>query len=82
VARDEFRIRGTEGEIDLSPLNDPGLVSPAGREHIPAPANLHYPCVENFVGAVLEGAPLRSSGATAILTDWVTEQVLRGRVRP
>ena len=82
VARDEFRIRGTEGEIDLNPLNGPDLVSPAGTEHIPAPANLHYPCVENFVGAVLEGEPLLSSGATAIVTDWVTEQVLRGAFRP
>ncbi len=75
--RDEFRIRGTEGEIDLTPLVGPDLVYPGGREDIPAPQNLHYPCVENFVSAVLEGAPLVSSGKTAILTDWVTEQLIR-----
>jgi len=65
VQRDEFRILGTEGEINLTPLNAP-----------PVHANLHYPCVENFVSAVIEGAPLASSGKTAILTDWVTEQAL------
>ena len=75
VARDEFRVRGTEGEIDLSPLNEASLVSPAGVERIPAPLNLHFPCIANFVAAVLDGAPLRSSGETALLTDWVTEQV-------
>src|SRR5204862_6636901 len=30
VDRDEFRIRGTRGEIDLTPLNGPQLVYPGG----------------------------------------------------
>jgi 1,5-anhydro-D-fructose reductase (1,5-anhydro-D-mannitol-forming) len=77
VARDEFRIRGTEGEIDLSPLNGDSLVYPGGRESIAAPGNLHYPCVHDFVDAVLDGSPLRSSGASAMATDWVTEQVVK-----
>jgi predicted dehydrogenase len=76
VVRDEFRVRGTEGELDLTPLNGDRIVSPAGEESVPAPANLHFPCVAEFVSAVVDGAPLRSSGATAILTDWVTAQVL------
>lgn len=79
ITRDEFRIRGTEGEMDLSPLNSPALVYPGGREEIPAPANLHYPCIENFVSAVLEGALLVSSADTAVFTDWVTEQVARAQ---
>jgi 1,5-anhydro-D-fructose reductase (1,5-anhydro-D-mannitol-forming) len=78
VPRDEFRIRGTEGEIELTPLNGPSLVYPGGQEHLPAHENLHYPCVSNFVNAVLDNDPLRSTGASAILTDWVTEQVVRG----
>ena len=78
IGRDEFRIRGTDGEIDLSPLNGDSLVFPGGRESIAAPANLHYPCVHNFVGAVLDGTPLRSSGASAMATDWVTGQVMKG----
>jgi predicted dehydrogenase len=77
IARDEFKIRGTDGEIDLSPLNGDSLVFPGGREVIPAPVNLHYPCIHDFVEAVLDGAPLRSSGKSAMVTDWVTGQVLR-----
>jgi 1,5-anhydro-D-fructose reductase (1,5-anhydro-D-mannitol-forming) len=82
VARDEFRIRGTEGEMNLTPLNGPLLTYPVladkgGHEDIPAPENLHYPCIANFVAAVLDGAPLRSSGVSASVTDWVTEQVMQ-----
>lgn len=76
VPRDEFRIRGTEGELDLSPLNGPSLVHPGGTEQVPAPGNLHYPCVEDFVSAVLDGTSPRSSGATALATEWVTNQAL------
>jgi predicted dehydrogenase len=74
VPRDEFRIRGMEGEIDLTPLSGPELLYPGGAERIPAPANLHYPCVENFVSAVLGKSELRSSGATALFTEWVIQQ--------
>ena len=75
--RDEFRIRGTDGEIEMTPLNSGVLRYPGGEENLPPHKNLHYPCVENFVAAVLDGAPLRSTGASAILTDWVTGQVLQ-----
>jgi predicted dehydrogenase len=75
VARDEFRIRGTEGELDLSPLNAPALKYPGGSEAIPAPANLHYPCIEDFVSAVLQGAAPRSTGASALAAEWVMDQV-------
>jgi predicted dehydrogenase len=77
--RDEFRIHGTDGIIDLSPLNSPDLVFPGGREHLPPHANLHYPCIENFVSAILYGEPLRSSGSSAIWTDWVNRT---GRAQP
>jgi 1,5-anhydro-D-fructose reductase (1,5-anhydro-D-mannitol-forming) len=76
IARDEFRIRGTDGEIDLSPLNGDSLVFPGGKEAIPAPENLHYPCIHNFVEAALDRAPLRSSATSALATDWVTGQVM------
>jgi 1,5-anhydro-D-fructose reductase (1,5-anhydro-D-mannitol-forming) len=77
VKRDECRIRGTEGEMDLTPLNGPELVYPGGRESIPNHANVHYPIVENFVDAVLGKAPLLSSGASAYWTDWITQQTKR-----
>ena len=74
VNRDECRIRGTEGEIEMSPLNGPELIYPGGRENLPSHSNLHYPMIENFVDAVLDGKPLLSSGVSAYVTDWVTEQ--------
>jgi 1,5-anhydro-D-fructose reductase (1,5-anhydro-D-mannitol-forming) len=74
VARDECRIRGTDGEMQLSPLNGPELVYSGGQESLPPHPNLHYPMVENFVSAVLEGVPLLASGEASIWTDWVTEQ--------
>ena len=77
VQRDEFVIRGTEGEIDMSPLNSGRLVYPGGEESLPPHANLHFPCVQNFVDAVLDGVPLRATGASSVLTDWVTEEVSR-----
>ncbi len=77
VARDEFRIVGTEGEIDLSPLNGPEITFPGGSDHLPPHENLHYPCIENFVSAVVDGTPLASSAETAVWTDWVTELARR-----
>jgi 1,5-anhydro-D-fructose reductase (1,5-anhydro-D-mannitol-forming) len=74
VKRDECRIRGTDGEMDLTPLNGPELVYPGGREILPPHANLHYPMLENFVNAVLGKAPLLSSGESAWWTDWVIER--------
>ena len=74
VSRDECRIRGTEGEMNLSPLNGPELIYPGGRENLPPHANLHYPMVENFVDAVLGKTPLLASGASSFWTDWVTER--------
>jgi 1,5-anhydro-D-fructose reductase (1,5-anhydro-D-mannitol-forming) len=74
VRRDECRIRGTEGEMELSPLNGPELIYPGGRETLPPHANLHYPIIENFVDAVEGKAPLLASGAQAFWTDWVTER--------
>ncbi len=77
VRRDECRIRGTEGEMELSPLNGPDLVYPGGRESIPNHANVHLPMIENFVDAVENGAPLLASGSDAYWTDWITEQAQR-----
>ncbi len=72
VFRDQFRVIGTEGEINLDPLHGPALRYPGGEEQLPTHANLHYPCVENFVKAVLDGEPLACPGEEAIWTDWVT----------
>jgi 1,5-anhydro-D-fructose reductase (1,5-anhydro-D-mannitol-forming) len=77
VKRDECRIRGTDGEIDLNPLNGPELIYPGGREHLPPHTNLHHPMIENFVDATLGKAPLLANGASSYWTDWVIEQARR-----
>jgi len=74
VKRDQCRIRGTEGEMDLTPLNGPELIYPGGRENLPPHANLHYPMIENFVDAVCGKAPLLATGASSFWTDWVIER--------
>ena len=84
INRDQFRVIGSEGEISLDPLNGPALrfLDGEGRlreEQLPAHANVHYPAVENFVAAVLEGAPVACPIDEAIWTDWVTEQVKKAQ---
>lgn len=80
INRDECRFRGTDGEMELSPLNGPDLIYTGARESLPPHANLHYPMIENFVDAVEGKAPLLSSGASAYWTDWVTEQVCAKKI--
>jgi predicted dehydrogenase len=75
VDRDEFRIVGTEGAIEMTPLNSGRLVWPGGIEELPPHANLHYPLVAHFADALLDGSPLISTGETALWTDWVTGKV-------
>src|SRR5215472_2937722 len=77
IRRDECHIRGTEGEIEMSPLNEPDLIYPGGKEMLPTHPNLHFPLIANFVDAVEGKAPLAASGADAYLTDWVTQQARR-----
>jgi 1,5-anhydro-D-fructose reductase (1,5-anhydro-D-mannitol-forming) len=77
VNRDECRIRGTHGEIEMSPLNGPTLIYPGGQENLPAHQNFHYPMIENFVDAAEGKAPLLASGASSFWTDWVTERARR-----
>lgn len=76
IVRDEFRVVGTEGELNLTPLNGPDMAittrDGSRKEQWPAHPNVHYPIVANFVEAVLDGTPLVSPGETAIPTDWVT----------
>jgi 1,5-anhydro-D-fructose reductase (1,5-anhydro-D-mannitol-forming) len=78
IKRDECRIRGTDGEMEMSPLNGPELVYPGGHENLPVHANVHLPLIENFVDAVEGKAELLASGQNAYWTDWVTERA-RGR---
>jgi 1,5-anhydro-D-fructose reductase (1,5-anhydro-D-mannitol-forming) len=81
--RDHFRVTGTDGEIDLSPLNGPQLRIRTVRgeqiENLPPHANLHYPVVSNFVSAISGNAALACTAADAAQTDWIIEQASRSR---
>jgi 1,5-anhydro-D-fructose reductase (1,5-anhydro-D-mannitol-forming) len=79
VSRDECLIRGTDGELEMSPLNGPDLIYPAGRESLPVHPNVHLPLIENFVDAVSGKAPLVASGATSYWTDWITQEARKNR---
>ncbi|HEY1649305.1 MAG TPA: Gfo/Idh/MocA family oxidoreductase [Terracidiphilus sp.] len=86
LPRDQFRIIGTEGELNLDPLNGPdlrihNLAGGVQVEMLPAHANVHYPLVLNFVGAVLAHTPasLACPGEQGSWVDWVIEQVVRTR---
>jgi predicted dehydrogenase len=84
VARDQFRIIGEDGEINLDPLNGPErrVTNTAGSqtELLPPHANLHFPIVENFVDAVLANDPTRLAcpAEQAAWVDWAIEQVVSG----
>ncbi len=82
VARDQFRIIGEDGEINLDPLNGPELrvtnTTGSRTELLPPHANLHFPVVENFVDAVLANDPTRLAcpAEQAAWVDWTIEQVV------
>jgi len=78
VARDEFRVVGTEGEMVLTPLNGGSIRWPDGEEELPTETLRHLPIIRNFVAAVLDGGSLMCAGDEAVWVDWVTEQVMRG----
>ncbi len=83
VQRDQFRIVGEEGEINLDPLNSPELRlstrTESRVESLPPHDNFHYPLVENFVDAALSGdrERLACPAEEAAWVDWTIEQVAR-----
>jgi predicted dehydrogenase len=76
VARDQFRVIGTEGEIVLDPMNGPELRVVGRVEMLPKAENVHAPLVANFVDAMLDGAALACPIEEAVWTDWVTGEVM------
>lgn len=79
AALDDFRIVGVGGEMDLSPLSGPVLRHPGVREELPCDDNRHYPCIENFVRAVVDGVPLVCNAADSLPTAWVLSEGLKDR---
>jgi predicted dehydrogenase len=79
VARDEFRVIGSAGALELTPLNGPDIRWPDGGEQLSVAANVHQPLIQNFLAAALDGSALACPGHQAIWTDWVTQQVMDQR---
>jgi 1,5-anhydro-D-fructose reductase (1,5-anhydro-D-mannitol-forming) len=81
VARDQFRVIGSEGELGLDPLNGPELSVGGQVEMLPPHANLHYPLVSNFVDAILSNSPaaITCSGEQGRWVDWTIEQVMQSQ---
>jgi predicted dehydrogenase len=76
INRDQFRVIGTNGEINLDSLSGPILRVGDLEESLPAHSNVHYPSIENFVAAILDGTPLACPGDQALWTDRVIQNVL------
>jgi predicted dehydrogenase len=76
ITRDQFRVIGSDAELNLDPLSGPILRINNHEESLPPHDNLHYPCIENFVSAILDGAPLACPGDQALWTDRVLQAVL------
>jgi 1,5-anhydro-D-fructose reductase (1,5-anhydro-D-mannitol-forming) len=77
VSRDQFRIIGTDGEMNLDPLSGPELRYAGKEEFLPTDKNVHAPLIDDFVSAILDGTPLVCPGSEAIRTDWVTSKAAR-----
>lgn len=79
VARDQFRVIGTDGELGLDPLNGPELRVNDQIEMLPAHQNLHYPLIANFVDAIVSNSPaaIACPAEEGRWVDWTIEQVMR-----
>jgi 1,5-anhydro-D-fructose reductase (1,5-anhydro-D-mannitol-forming) len=98
VKRDQFRVLGVEGEINLDPLNGPelrihigagrmgagGIGAGSQVEMLPPHQNLHYPLVLNFVGAVAANsvASLACPAEQGAWVDWAIEQIVCSQPAP
>jgi predicted dehydrogenase len=81
VSRDQFRIVGVEGELGLDALSGPELRVAGRVEMLPTHANVHYPLVLNFAGAIASNSPaaVACDGEQARWVDWAIEQVVRSQ---
>jgi 1,5-anhydro-D-fructose reductase (1,5-anhydro-D-mannitol-forming) len=83
ISRDQFRIIGVEGELGLDSLNGPELRVAGRIEMLPTHANVHYPLILNFAGAIDANAPsqVACNGEQARWVDWVIGQVMHSAGR-
>lgn len=83
AALDDFRIVGTDGVLELGPLNGPILRYGDQEEHLPCSENRLFPCLQAFVSAVLDGQPLACSAERVRGVARVLDNAVRnGRATP
>jgi len=75
---DEFSLIGTEGILQVSPLNGGQLHWHSGSDHVveehPAAANFNSPLIADFVAAIRDDRPPEVSGEEGRLTNEVLER--------
>ena len=83
IPRDQFRVIGSDAEINLDPLNGPELKIGDQIEMLPPHANLHYPLIANFVDSIAANSPalLACPAEQGRWVDWVIDQVARSAVK-
>ncbi len=77
VAGDDFKVFGTHGDMDLTPLNSGLIQWPGGKESHPADVNFHAPLLKHFADVLEDGAPLICSGEAALATDRILNEAYR-----
>ena len=77
----EFEIIGTEAKVKWHPYDGPSVLKTVGRDieelSMPNHDNVHYPLIEDFVGAVLENRPPRVSIVEAAKTNRLVDALYR-----
>lgn len=75
----EFEIIGTEAKVKWHPYDAPKIVKTVGREideiDLPNHDNVHYPLIEDFVSAVLEGRTPLVTAVEAFKTTKVVDAI-------
>ena len=77
----EFEIIGTEAKVKWHPFDSDSVLKTVGRDTVeiatPNARNVHYPLVEDFAGAILDGREPRVSVAEAARTNRVMDALYR-----
>lgn len=77
IALNDFRIVGTDGILELGPLDSPLLQCGDLKQHLPCDENRHFPCIEAFVAGILDGKPVECSAVRVSGTAWVLDAARR-----
>jgi predicted dehydrogenase len=73
---DDFEVFGSHGELKVAPLNGDELHLTTGNcevLHLPKPANVHLPLVEDFTQAILNNSVPRVTGEEGIKASLILD---------